>query len=138
MTLIICLLGEKTQFLLQDARSVEELIEQVRNGEWSPPEYSGEHQPGGWQTLPIGEEILLVFPQKHPSAAALPPAGPPLTPRQRAILHLLSEGLTVKQIAGRLGLSRRTVFLHLAAIRQKAGASSTIQAVWKIRSRERP
>lgn len=43
------------------------------------------------------------------------PAGDPatkLTPRQREILQLLAEGCSAKEIAGRLGISTRTVEFH--------------------------
>ena len=35
-----------------------------------------------------------------------------LTPRQREILRLLAEGLSAKEVAGRLGISSRTVEFH--------------------------
>jgi DNA-binding NarL/FixJ family response regulator len=39
-----------------------------------------------------------------------------LTPRQREILQLVAEGLTSKEIAARLGVSRRTVETHRSEI----------------------
>ncbi len=51
-----------------------------------------------------------------------------LTPRQREILALLSEGLTNAQIAGRLVISERTVDHHVAAVLRKLGVSSRADA----------
>ena len=46
---------------------------------------------------------------------------PLLTAREREILRLVSDGLTDKEIAGRLFISPRTVQNHLARIREKTG-----------------
>ena len=51
-----------------------------------------------------------------------------LTPRQREILALVSEGLTNAQIAGRLVISERTVDHHVAAVLRKLGVASRAQA----------
>lgn len=53
----------------------------------------------------------------------------PLSNRQRQVLGLLSEGLTGKQIAFQLGLSRRTVNMHIAAIKKKLGSQTNAQSV---------
>jgi two-component system, NarL family, nitrate/nitrite response regulator NarL len=46
-----------------------------------------------------------------------------LTRREREVAFLIVDGLTVKQIAGRLELSEGTVKLHLHAVFQKLGVS---------------
>jgi DNA-binding NarL/FixJ family response regulator len=57
-----------------------------------------------------------------------------LTPRELEVLQLVSEGLTNKEIAYRLGLSARTIQFHLNAIFQKAGVSSrTEAAAWALK-----
>lgn len=138
MTLIICLIEEKVQFLAQDERRAEELFALFQSGEWLPRLFTEAlRKKSAWQAIVLGEGLLLVYPQKERNSAPKPcPECPPLTPRQQAILQLLTEGLTAKQIAAQMGLSRRTIFLHLAAIRQRLGVSSTLQAVWKIGGRE--
>lgn len=47
-----------------------------------------------------------------------------LTPRERTILRLLVDGLSDKEIAAALGISRHTASNHVTAIRDKLGASS--------------
>ena len=52
-----------------------------------------------------------------------------LTTREREVLELLSEGLSNKAIASRLGISEHTVKFHLSSIFSKLGVSSRTEAV---------
>ena len=52
-----------------------------------------------------------------------------LTPRELEILEYVSVGLTVKQVATRLGLSPRTVETHLAKLYRKLGVRNRVQAL---------
>ena len=52
-----------------------------------------------------------------------------LSPREREILTLLSEGLGNKLVAARLGISEHTVKTHVASIFQKLGADTRAEAV---------
>ena len=52
----------------------------------------------------------------------------PLTPRERAVILLVAEGCTDKEIAGRLGISRHAVTDCQAVIRYKLGAVNRTQA----------
>ena len=45
------------------------------------------------------------------------------------MLQGLADGLTNRQIAARLGLHKRTVDLHIAAIKGRFGTSSRMQSV---------
>ena len=54
-----------------------------------------------------------------------------LTDREFQILELLSQGLTVKQVASRIGLSPRTVETHIAKLYRKLGVRNRVQAVSK-------
>ena len=53
----------------------------------------------------------------------------PLTAREIELLQLLSEGLSNKSIADRLGISDQTVKFHVASIMSKLGASNRTDAV---------
>lgn len=50
-----------------------------------------------------------------------------LTPRQLAVLQLIAEGLTAKEIAFRLGLSPRTAEFHRQCIMERLDLHSTAQ-----------
>lgn len=52
-----------------------------------------------------------------------------LTERELQILEQLSRGLTVKQVASRLGLSPRTVETHIGKLYRKLGVRNRVQAV---------
>ncbi|MGH2708088.1 MAG: helix-turn-helix domain-containing protein, partial [Actinomycetota bacterium] len=56
-------------------------------------------------------------------------AGDILTPREREVLELLSDGLSARQVARRLGLSERTINTHVANLYRKLGVSNRVQAV---------
>ena len=48
-------------------------------------------------------------------------SAPPLSPRESDVLRLVVEGLTARQIAGRLVLSPRTVENHVQRLLRKFG-----------------
>ncbi len=52
-----------------------------------------------------------------------------ITTREREILELISFGLTMKQVATRLGISPRTVETHIAKLYRKLGVGSRVQAI---------
>lgn len=58
-----------------------------------------------------------------------------LTPREMTVLRMLSEGLGHVEIAERLEISERTARAHVAAIRDKLGATNAAQAVAQAFSR---
>jgi len=64
-------------------------------------------------------------------AAALhdPRGADGLTPREREVIRLISEGLSNKQIAQRLGIAERTAKFHVRQIMSKLGADNRAQAV---------
>ncbi|MDQ3940414.1 MAG: response regulator transcription factor, partial [Actinomycetota bacterium] len=53
----------------------------------------------------------------------------PLTPREREILQLMSEGLPNKTIASRSGISERTVTTHVANIYSKLHVNNRVSAI---------
>jgi FixJ family two-component response regulator len=52
-----------------------------------------------------------------------------LTPREREVLELMTQGKANKVMAGDLGLSQRTVEIHRAHVMEKMGADSVAQLV---------
>ena len=75
--------------------------------------------------LLIISHVDIVIPQIRSSAAAQPP----LTPRERQCLSMAASGLVAKQMAGEIGISEKTIELHLAGARHKLGARTTAQAI---------
>ncbi len=78
---------------------------------------------------PFGSWLVVSLPESKISSKEQPPAGIQLSPRQREVLNYLSQGYTSKQIAYELNLSRRTVNLHIAAIKQKLETQTSAQSV---------
>jgi DNA-binding NarL/FixJ family response regulator/signal transduction histidine kinase len=62
------------------------------------------------------------------------PAGQ-LTPREQEVFELLGEGLSNRAIAQRLGLSERTVKIHVSGVLAKLGVQSRTQAALQARGR---
>lgn len=63
-----------------------------------------------------------------PSRAA---SGPGLSERERQVLELVAQGLANKQVALRLGISERTVKVHLGNVFRRLGvADRTSAALW--------
>jgi pimeloyl-ACP methyl ester carboxylesterase/DNA-binding CsgD family transcriptional regulator len=56
-----------------------------------------------------------------------------LTPRERAVLDGIAEGLDNQEIAGRLGLSEKTVRNHISRIFDKIGVEHRYQAIVRAR-----
>jgi two-component system, NarL family, nitrate/nitrite response regulator NarL len=65
----------------------------------------------------------------EPPAAIVPPAPTLLSPREHEVLGLLSEGLSNRDIAARLGISHHTAKFHVNAILDKLGATTRTEAV---------
>ena len=57
------------------------------------------------------------------------PAAPELSARQLDVLRLMAEGLTDRQIAGRLGVSPGTVASHTLELYSRLGARNRAHAV---------
>jgi len=59
-----------------------------------------------------------------------PPGAPTLlSPREQQVLSLLSEGLSNRDVATRLGISHHTAKFHVNAILDKLGATTRTEAV---------
>jgi DNA-binding NarL/FixJ family response regulator len=81
---------------------------------------------GGHYISPVAEKTLGAVPltaSKNPSERL----GSRLTARQREVLQLIAEGKSMKEIAGILNISVRTVEFHKNAISQNLGFRTTAE-----------
>jgi len=74
-------------------------------------------------------ELLAVEGADGPDALLPPGEHADLTAREREVLGLLAEGMPNKQIAKVLGISVRTVTVHVSNLLRKTGAASRTEAV---------
>ncbi len=91
-------------------------------------ELESDAEAGGWRPLVGRTRRTLRALGVRRDAPRGPRAGL-LTGREREVLALVAEGLSDATIAGRLGLSPRTVQSHVASARRKLGATNRRQAV---------
>lgn len=75
----------------------------------------------------VAAKVLSEF--QHYQQAEVQEAYQPLTPREREILQLMSEGLPNKTIATRLSISERTVTTHVANIYSKLQVNNRVSAI---------
>jgi len=141
MTRLLFLPNDQTFLLLDSPFTAREVVEAVRSGSWVPPEpYSTflarqQEQP----LLAFQQGSLVIITTTQPldleTKAVAAPASPRrssdllLTPRQHDVLQYMAEGMTTKEMALRLGVCIRTVAMHVAAIKQRLGASTRAQIV---------
>jgi two-component system, NarL family, nitrate/nitrite response regulator NarL len=78
---------------------------------------------GHWVLDPAFAAELLHVSDVVPAPPSL------LSPREEQVLNLLSEGLSNRDIAERLGISRHTAKFHVNAILDKLGATTRTEAV---------
>ena len=62
-------------------------------------------------------------------AVAVEPGEEELTPRETEVLHMMTAGLTNREIASTLGISEHTVKFHIASIFGKLGTSTRTETV---------
>lgn len=73
--------------------------------------------------------VVLHYQEAEPKPAPLAELEEPLTPREIEVLRMLSEGLSNKLIAHRMGISEHTVKFHMTQILGKLRAGSRTDAV---------
>jgi len=74
-------------------------------------------------TPQLSRDVLKKLAGGHTAGAG------PLTPRQREVLSLIAAGRTMKEVAGTLGLSSRTVETHKYQIMATLGLKTTAELV---------
>jgi DNA-binding CsgD family transcriptional regulator len=69
-------------------------------------------------------------PESTPHSDAVPTNGASLSPREAEVLRLLAQGLSNREIAERLYLSRRTVEFHISRLLSKLDARNRTEAAF--------
>ena len=79
----------------------------------------------------LGDTIAakLILPPSH--MPEISDSSPLLTPREKEVLGILSEGLSNPEIAKKLGISTGTAKTHVTSIIRKFGANSRTDAVFR-------
>jgi DNA-binding NarL/FixJ family response regulator len=65
--------------------------------------------------------------RSHVERRVADPAHDPLSPREQEVVKLIAEGLSGRDIAGRLGISPRTVERHRANVLDKLGLQDRVE-----------
>ncbi len=84
---------------------------------------------GSWMSASIARRILTLFQQRLRAPQATIPE---LRPREREILHLLTQGLSNSEIAEQLHISPETVRTHIRHIYQKLQVRNRAEAVARL------
>ncbi|MEU2614563.1 response regulator transcription factor [Micromonospora sp. NPDC007271] len=94
-----------------------------------------------WLSPTIGSYLLDALRRSGPASSSRPGAAPgmDLTPRERAVLALVADGLTVGQIAKRLHRSESAIKYHLSNMSARYQASNRAHLVYlAVRAGELP
>ncbi len=126
MTRILFLPDDRTILQFDSNETAEELVSAVNAGRWLPPEpFRGENP---LRASRQGALVVVMLARGEPAPGDAGDS-PTFSPRMQEVLLSLSEGLTTRQIAARLGLTPRMVQYHVSEIKRRLGARSRAQSV---------
>ncbi len=132
MSLLIILLDQQTYLLQKSDLPAEQLAKAIQTGDWSFAEWETLRIEGLPRCVTVLDGLVVataISPlEAQPETAALPLEAD-FSPRQAQILALLMNGLTAKEIAASLHISRRTADEHIREIKQKLEAKTIAQTV---------
>ncbi|HZP46064.1 MAG TPA: response regulator transcription factor [Candidatus Binataceae bacterium] len=77
----------------------------------------------------LGPSVTPIFLEHVGGASRDDQGGPRLTPREREVLRLVSQGATSKEIAQELGISPKTAQIHRENLKQKLDLRTTADLV---------
>ncbi len=77
----------------------------------------------------VEPDALQALMRSSPENIELEPGEEELTRRETEVLHMMTEGLSNREIASTLGISEHTVKFHITSIFGKLGTSSRTEAV---------
>jgi DNA-binding CsgD family transcriptional regulator len=129
---------DQTFLIFDSAQSPEKLSAAINANTWKPPkavhDWLAQH---GNSTLPmkmcasVHGSLVIVTTRTDLVSPQFPrmPAAFPITHRQRQVLLGLMKGQSTKEIATRLSIQPRTVFSHIAALKQRFGTRSRTEIV---------
>ncbi len=132
MTLLMVLLDRQTFLVHKSELEPEQLARKIQCGDWSFAD---------WEDIWISQRPrqaaafagLVIVAESLPVQPAPVTTGPQMdvyfSRRQREILECLMQGMTARQIALRLKISKRTADQHLAAIRKKLETRTNSQSL---------
>ncbi|HZW03404.1 MAG TPA: LuxR C-terminal-related transcriptional regulator [Anaerolineaceae bacterium] len=139
MTRVLYLPGGQALLIFDSPLTVEQIIGAVYNDTWLPPPpyddavTQARRQAVGraaLRAMSAGEAVVVT--PVHPLRDTPPtPEGEPprLTDRQVEVLQLMVEGLSTKQIAEALRLSRRAVYNHVAGLKAHFHTASRAELI---------
>lgn len=98
-----------------------------------PGAVAAAHRRSGGNPYRLSELVAACRPYGY--AALCEPSAEQLTVREREVLDRVADGMTNRQIATALGISNRTVAVHVSNLLRKTGsASRTEAALWAVRN----
>ncbi len=130
----LALIFDKNIFIKLDSDlPPSQLVVVLNHGNWQPPEsiaccfsYSERRK---IRAVALDDWVFAVVEVNGKTDDKDKPVTLPLSNRQKQVLDLMAAGKTNKQIAAHLALSRRTVNMHIAAIKNKLGSQTNAQSV---------
>jgi DNA-binding CsgD family transcriptional regulator len=139
MTRLIFFPGEGSFVVLDSPLSAEELTRAVNKGEWTLPAPYGFLNPENngevFLKASCQNDVVVVTFNKpflltpKDGLAMLEPII--ISARQQEVLMAMAEGLSTKQIAIRLMISKRMVHYHIAKLKESYGSLTRAQSVGK-------
>lgn len=134
MTRLVLLLDEAAILLLESPLPPGVLAGVINSGAWQPPRNLPELVERSshleLHAVSLGG-MVVAAPVMQPAKSHTREVGAaisPLTARQQQVLKGLSEGLTDRQIAARLGITARAVAFHVQKLKMRLNTRSRYQA----------